>query len=482
MEKFLTVNGTACRCENCLAHESREKYIEEKKRRPPPVLGSRAASQFFKQREYQEKQKKRERGKDARALLRKATQPNKPVFYTQLSSERVVSYSTIHNVPRFTGSSINQQLKKKHNEKRARDLIARAAQKELPLLFELTDGEREKIARVHSEQTGENGATRRVATGVNGKKRGIHVLSVRSKAKVRAKITEFFAWCKRAKKQCTFLTLTFISDCADEKAIKILNKFLTSLRQEVGAGFQYIRVAERQKNGNIHFHLILDRPINIIRFNSLWVLTQYNAGLVGASRQLDMFIPREQIVARHEKLMRLYQDYKAARDIRNEKAMRDITEKLKEVSIGKLLNPVDIKKVSSAGALAGYLTKYVTKNDASFGCLAWSCSRGVSQMFTAAVVSYDVWQESLSTKNTFVTEHGELIEPKPYQDKKGMSVTVKIYNRKYFDQYLSEMRTINLWLLSGEINFDDLAGYAGRSPGLPVYEPDEYLQKVFINN
>lgn len=412
-------------------------------------------------------ERSRASGKNARRLLMTKTRKNKVNFYSKLASERIVSYYSQYDVYRFTGSSYNRQLKILYNERDLAERIEKAEAAGVSLDVVLSDREQSKVNGVCGDEKSVSDVTRRVV-GTDGKKRRVHVLSPRSKGKIRAKITEFFAWCKRAKKQCTFLTLTFISDVADRVAMRILNKFLTSMRQEVGAGFQYIRVAERQKNGNIHFHLILDRAINIIRFNSLWVLTQYNEGLLAMSRQLDLFISKEEIVARHEKLMSLYQDYKRAREIRDSKSMQAITEKLKEISIGKLLNPVDIKKVSSAGALAGYLTKYVTKNDAEFGCLAWSCSRGVSQMFTAAMVPYKVWSESLSETNSYVTSDGELVQPTPYQDPKGMSVTIKIYNRKYFDQYLAEMRVVNHWILTGEIGL----------PGVPRYTIDEYMYLV----
>jgi hypothetical protein len=438
----------------------------------PPAIGSRSASEFFEQKRRDKIAWQRRHGKNARRLLRKASQKNKPNFYTKLASERIVSYCTAYDVYRYTGSSFNRHLKIRDNEKDELQRLQAAAASRLPFNDELSDRIQSAANGIRGDEASEPGTTRRLERGKNGKVDRVHVLSSRSKQKIRAKITEFFAWCRRAKKQCTFLTLTFISDVSDRLAIRILNKFLTSIRQEVGAGFQYIRVAERQEknNGRIHFHLILDRAINIIRFNSLWVVSQYNAGLIGMSKQLDLFVTKEEVIARHEKLMRLYQDYKAAREIRDRKAMSRITEKLKEVSIGKLFNPVDIKKISSPGALSGYLTKYVTKNNASFGCLAWSCSRGVSQMFTAAMVPHRVWSESLNPElNSYVTKDGELIEPVPYQDKKGLSVSIRIFNRKYFDEYLAEMRVVNHWILSGEID---------GIPDVPRYDPSLYMRIV----
>lgn len=413
--------------------------------------------------------KAREGGAGARRQLMKKVHKNGVHFYTKLASEKIVSYASVHDCYRFSGSSYDRTLKQLHNEREAK-IKKEISEKTALLLFPFdNDTARQPlVADVHCNQTDKPNTAGGMARSSNGKKPGIHVLSVRSKAKIRAKITEFFAYCRRAKKQCTFLTLTFICDVSDGTAIKILNKFLTSVRQEVGDGFQYIRVAERQENGNIHFHLILDRPINIIRFNSLWVLSQYNAGLVGYSKKFRRVIHKEEIEQRHKKTMQLYQDYKHARTDRNFKAQQAITEQLKIHAVGKLLNPVDIKKISTPGTLAGYLTKYVTKNNAQFRCLAWSCSRGVSQLFTAAMVPLHVWKEAGTVKNSYVTKEGELRQAQPYTDEKKMSVTVKIYNRAHFDQYLKEMRTVNLWIMTGQIDF----------PQVPRYGIDEYLQRI----
>lgn len=456
-------------------------------------------------------QKQREPGKGARRVMAQKVRKNEPQFCTKLQSERIVSYLSQHPTYKFSGSSFDRLLKQVP-EKTMEDLLIDAKQlheKGIPVfeekqgtLFPSFDEEQRQsvAASLRIDQANKSKTTRRMAGSDDGKKYGIHVLSPRSKAKVRAKITEFFAWCRREKKQCTFLTLTFISGVSDGLAIKILNKFLTSVRQEVGDGFQYIRVAERQtKNkdfpNNIHFHLILDRPINIIRFNSLWVVAQYNAGLVAMSRQLDMFITKEEIIKRHEKTMQLYQEYKAARLVRDYPAMKKITELLKENAVGKLFNPVDIKKISTPRTLAGYLTKYVTKNDAQFRCLAWSCSRGVSQMFTATMVPLKVWEEAGSEVNSYVSKEGELIQSEPYTDEKKITVTLRIFNRNHFDEYLNEMRQLNVWILSGKLqltpqlltrrapseyhlHFDKI--FVWR-PGIEYDLPEGFLKKIITN-
>lgn len=431
--------------------------------------------------EYLRKQKLREKlkpGRKQRKLLLRETTPNKKNFYSQMNAERVVSYNAQFDSMRFTGSSFNVKLKKQYERERLRQR-EETAKKFAPELFEAihrsSAGKPASNADVCNVQKGLSAPAGGVAGNNDGEKRRVHVLSARSKAKVRGKITEFFTACRACKKQTTFLTLTFICECDDGLAVKILNKFLTSIRQEVGHGFNYIRVAERQTNNksfvnNIHFHLILDRPINIVRFNSLWVLSQYNAGLVGFSRKLGRVLYKDEVERMHADLMLLYTKYRQSRALRQFEIAAKIMEDIKNVSVGRFLNPVDIRKVSSISGLRGYLTKYVTKNNSEFGCLAWSCSRGVSRLFTGAMVPYKAVVEASSEINSYVDKEGELRRPVPYMDEKGMSVSIRIYNRQHFDQYLAEMRTVNKWLLSGEI----------VDPQVEQYDLQQYI--TFIHN
>jgi len=64
-----------------------------------------------------------------------------------------------------------------------------------------------------------------------------------------------------------FLTLTFDIIPPDSVAKKILDRFLERLRRYLGKNFHYVWVAEKQKRGAIHFHLVLIDfiPIEVIR-------------------------------------------------------------------------------------------------------------------------------------------------------------------------------------------------------------------------
>jgi hypothetical protein len=317
---------------------------------------------------------------------------------------------------RFTGSSLNKKKRRAKKNTAAQEIP-------FPVSEEIVsgDGSAGALSDLQSDPVNKSLYHVRVSNASRRNKNGFHVISKRSAAKIRDKATAFF---RATRKQKIFCTLTFIQHCTDRKAVEILNKFLTVVRGE-SENFQYLWVAERQpESGYIHFHLILNRRLEIRRFNSLWVQQQYNAGLRYG------FITPEEIASR-----------------------------VADETIHEILNPVDVKKIHTIGRLSYYLTKYITKGnngDASggFECAAWHCSRGVSRIFTASVVSRSTFAATESFINTRVNkETGEVFTGIPRENgdpNAGRLYLVRwIVNKPYFLQFMREMETLNNWILGG---------------------------------
>jgi hypothetical protein len=253
----------------------------------------------------------------------------------------------------------------------------------------------------------------------------IYQLSPRSRGKIKDKATAFFRACPGER---VFCTLTFIAAVDDQTGVAILNKFLTSLRKEFTT-LQYLWVAERQtKNidypNNIHFHIIMNKRISIRRYNALWVMQQYNAGLRGQNKY------GEQVIK--SKVEQAYRDG----------------------SVHKLFNPVDVKRVRSIAGLSAYLTKYITKQqDSFFACSPWHCSRGVSKLFTKAVVGRSAFSYLMGLNNCRVDKStGECFMPAMVRPKGvGAQFCIIVYvNRKDAPlRYLAELEVINKWLIKG---------------------------------
>jgi hypothetical protein len=158
-----------------------------------------------------------------------------------------------------------------------------------------------------------------------------------NKSKVRKKCNAF-SRLEKSKKFLAFYSISFPCGLSDETGYKIYNTWLTRCRKDCGLK-SYLWIAERQKNGTIHFHLLTNDFIQIKKVNGFM-----------------------------------------ASCLASEKAKG--VEVLKEKNIKKY-NGVDVRKVDrDRKSLIGYLTKYITKNEIEFTHYPWHCSRNVSRLFT----------------------------------------------------------------------------------------------------
>jgi hypothetical protein len=159
-----------------------------------------------------------------------------------------------------------------------------------------------------------------------------------NKTKVKRKC-HAFSRLKKSKKFLAFYTLSFPKDLCDNVCYKVFNTWLTRCRRDSKLE-SYIWVAERQKNGTIHFHLLTNDFMDIKAVNNFM-----------------------------------------AKALATEK--RKGTEALKNVEIEKY-NGVDVKRVKgSSKGFISYLAKYVSKNNIEFYRLPWHCSRDISKLFTS---------------------------------------------------------------------------------------------------
>lgn len=137
--------------------------------------------------------------------------------------------------------------------------------------------------------------------------------------------------CKRIR----FFTITFPEGTQDEDGKKALNIWLTRLRF-IDSKVNYFWTAERQRNGTIHFHLLLDRHFSIQMVNGWMKTTLINMG---------------------EKIPWSNQDHKA------------------------IYGGVNVKqKVYSGHGVEKYLIKYLTKSSFSGIGQPWHSSRELGKL------------------------------------------------------------------------------------------------------
>jgi hypothetical protein len=154
-----------------------------------------------------------------------------------------------------------------------------------------------------------------------------------------------------------FFTVTFQAGTPDDTCYQALNTWLTILRQRELIK-SYLWVAERQKNGTIHFHLAVPHYmkaplVNRIMKNVLLDLKRKD--------QLPNW-DRAKIVK-----------YNGVDIAKNRDTKR----------------PVNFAAGGKDKALANYLTKYITKNETEMDRLAWHCSRDWSALILGMTFTRD---------------------------------------------------------------------------------------------
>jgi hypothetical protein len=398
----------------------REYYIDEK--RPNPYA-------------HPEGTLLERRHRKVRQLMsRKGAPDPHPYTWTIGYNHCIGTHSPGGNYCPFGGSSLNRNkmLKKDYDPINPKTIIPAKAGTAMALAYTsargfyrrgepLPDPLRDYLALPDAQNEGKFRVwlSEQIEGGDDGLFFSIYVLSSRSRGKIKDKATAFFRSCPGER---VFCTLSFVSPVSDRIGVAILNKFLTQLRKEFKS-LQYLWVAERQDNGNIHFHIILNKRLPIRKYNALWVLQQYNSGLRG---QTQFGVPV---------------------------GLAEIEQRYKSGSIHRVFNPVDVKRVRSIAGLSSYLTKYITKQkrDVYFGCLPWHCSRGVSKLFTKATVGPSVFSYMMSLANCKLDKStGEVFMPRALRPKAfALAILVYVNKKDAPLRYLREMEQINKWLIKG---------------------------------
>lgn len=165
-----------------------------------------------------------------------------------------------------------------------------------------------------------------------------------NKALIRNK-SEVFMRTRSGRRFMAFYSISFPLGFEDIDAMKCLNIWLTRVRK-MSPKVEYLWIAERQKNGTIHFHLLMDKFLNIRVVNHFMAICV-------------------------------------------DKVNRDNDGKYGGYNRNRY-NGVDVKRVFDIKGVRNYLAKYFSKQQAYFQCRANGMSRYVSALFTKLLYSsYD---------------------------------------------------------------------------------------------
>lgn len=217
-------------------------------------------------------------------------------------------------------------------------------------------------------------------------------LSSRTKNKIRNRLTYYYYLCKKkGYKRLTFFTLTLTSEQqhTDEQLNIMLNTFLTRLRQL--KSFDYTWVAERQKNGNRHYHIVFNKYFRIDLLNYYWCKVLDNNGY-------SVKLPRPYIID----------------DDGVVTFQKKPTKKSKFLS-ENCSNPVDCDYIYNIKTLSYYLSKYVSKSTDTSTATCYHNSRYFSQIDYTLNIPYceDLFRYFVQN-NEFVNKEGKVIKVEPF--------------------------------------------------------------------
>jgi hypothetical protein len=247
-------------------------------------------------------------------------------------------------------------------------------------------------------------------------------MSGRTKAKIQDKLKAFFIIHKikhHGKQPLIMLTLTLTSKqlYEDSRYNKMLNNFLTIMRKKYQ--INYLWVAEKQNNGNIHYHIIVDRYVNVTIANATWCkILNYNGH--------DVKMPKTKCPSGLT--------YKETQEYFSSK---------------NCSNPVDVKYLTNSSAIGAYLTKYITKNKTSVDCQIWNCSKLISNTITAFSMEYcQTFAEKLKRNNWYKCKKTGEIKTMPdfdikLQDNRLFGIYTRLVSTNIFPNYADIIGTIN---------------------------------------
>lgn len=189
-----------------------------------------------------------------------------------------------------------------------------------------------------------------------------------NKSKVRKKISAFTRLTE-SKKFLAFYSISLPLNTSDDIAYTIFNKWLTNLRVNYNLK-SYLWIAERQKNGTIHYHLLTNNFLNIKKVNRSMARAinsevvkgkaTWGNSSVDTYNGVDVDSPQQPKKRQNE----------------NRKQYRKRIEKAKQNNLEDRLNWIGV-----------YMAKYVTKNNEEFTRLPYHSSRDVSRLFTSHVIN-----------------------------------------------------------------------------------------------
>lgn len=185
----------------------------------------------------------------------------------------------------------------------------------------------------------------------------------------------------------SFITLTLSSSqihTDNEIMLRVFRPFLMALDRKWKVN-NYVWRAERQENGNIHYHLLTDRFIPWLELRNVWNRCQQNLGYVTRYRENQLLWHREGF--RFRKELEFVWDRAAQYKAYREGILHDWQNP----------NSTDVHSLKLVSNVRDYFAKYMTKSSQSSNINGrlWGCSYALTKLSGATVAIYNKIDDDL---------------------------------------------------------------------------------------
>lgn len=169
-----------------------------------------------------------------------------------------------------------------------------------------------------------------------------------------------------------FVTLTLSSTQVhsdNEIKSKLLNQFFVEARQKWGVS-KYVWRAEKQNNGNVHFHILTDRFIPWSELRDVWNRIQNKLGYVDRYKDNQQLFFKNGFKLRMDLLQKWPEKEQHRAYVQGSKKSWNSP------------NSTDVHSLQHVHKVAEYLTKYMQKESQTKGLIGrlWGCSSTLSDI------------------------------------------------------------------------------------------------------
>lgn len=266
--------------------------------------------------------------------------------------------------------------------------------------------------------------------------------------------------------KCVFITLTLSSSqFTTDKFIvdNMLQNFLQAMRDTYSMR-NYVWRAEKQKNGNIHFHILSDIAVNYYTLRYVWnrIQKKFNYLKDYTEKYSNMSVQEyinEQLYLRKVKIN---QNLNQSKSKKRQKILNEKETISKAIQNFKLMqkqnfeqpNSVSVERLSNTKQIAYYVAKYIAKDEAEekVNCRKFSQSNSLSALAQAVNVEQDVLK-------IFYDVALNYLKRKVFKDdfftfvQIGMRSLQSLF-KKEFDKYYKKVLEISNYKIFEEIKYN----------------------------